>query len=428
MKTVAVVGGGFAGISSAFYASRKGYKVILIEKSTSLGGRWHGVKGGFDNGQHLLSGAYKGTLHILEELNCSKYFKSTGALKVNFCEDGRQFLFDTSIFPGKVGQLLALLKLKGLSIKSKIGILNFITSLLFNKINSQNKSCLEILKEYQQTEEAIIRFWKPIIVSALNGQPEDISAELLLLTMKKGFFGTKADSALIYPTVPIVRVFEKIKEELSKSCEVRLSTKIVNISKTNYYELETSKGEKILADEIISAVSYPQFKKLFPDIAGSFGSFNNIQFSSIVSASMIYSKHFTDYMLNALLGTKAEWLFDKTRMMDNNRHKQDRHNFEYAITTSSAEAIFSLKSPEIAELFDYEIRRIFPKSKDAKLIDYHIFREKSATPLLTSTMQNQRPKPQKINGIIISGDWVNTGYPATIEGAVLSGIRAVDRL
>lgn len=428
MAKIAIIGGGFSGISAAHYLSKNGNEVSIFEKQSFLGGRWHQTKDiDFDNGQHLLSAAYKETLNLLTELNCRQLFQSTGVLKIDFCDKNMHFPFDTGIYPGKLGQLIGIMKLPGLNKKSKFAIINFILKISKNKIEAKNSSALHLLINNNQSGEAVKRFWIPIIIATLNSPPAKVSAELFITVLQKAFFGKKADTALIYPTKPISEIIDVIENELSKRVAIHKSTIIESIHDNGYsIELKTNNDQILKFDRVISTLPYNDFTKLFPDIAKTLGDFNTIDFSPIISLSMIYDREITPNVITAMLDSSSEWIFNKNKMYGiESKADSKKNTFRYDITISSADTLIYKTNQKIIKTVNKEIKGHFYKEK-AQLLDSKIYKEKLATPIFTPKIQALRPEIINHGNITITGDWIQNHYPATIEGAVINGKKVSD--
>jgi len=93
-----------------------------------------------------------------------------------------------------------------------------------------------------------------------------------------------------------------------------------------------------------------------------------------------------------------------------------------ALTISAGDDIIGISTEDIAQQCADEVRNCFPEMQDAQVIHWKVIKEKSATVLIDPETEDIRPKQQSpIDGLILAGDWTNTGLPATLEGAALSG-------
>ena len=112
--------------------------------------------------------------------------------------------------------------------------------------------------------------------------------------------------------------------------------------------------------------------------------------------------------------------------MDFNKSESSKLHY-LTIVISAAHEYINWNNQNILEMCKIEIEKVFPDSKNAKLIHHKIIKQKRATFLQTPTAEKYRPENKtSINGLFIAGDWTKTNLPATIEGAILSGNNAAE--
>lgn len=427
MPKVIVIGGGYSGISGAVNLREAGFDVLMLEAGQFLGGRHRPTKfknsdkTEFDNGTHLLSGAYTETLELLRKLGVGNMTAGDPHLRVPFREAGRSFTFDTGKYPGKLGDIAALKNIEGLSMKSRLGIAKLVSKIRKDKTDYSGMTCMELAGYFKQTREAYTRFWKPIIVSALNTDPSVASAELFVEVANRGLFGSKGQTALLHLNCSVFEYMNKIEESLKDYVTDIKHEKVISVKEHgSHIKVKTSAGNEYRTEYVFAALNFPQFIRLFSDYTGLFEDFLELKFSPIISATLFFDREILDDKFAAMIGTTAEWIFDKNKMT-----KRNEKDYRYDITVSAADKLLTRNNRILIEQFIKDIESVLPQAKNAKLKQYQITKEKYATPVFSPEMNRLRPLPGRYGNIFIAGDWTATGLPATIESAVLSGKMAV---
>ena len=429
-KRLVVVGGGWAGIAAAMEGVRKGFRVTLLEERPYLGGRAHSfvdktTSTEIDNGQHLLMGCYTETLCVLRDLGTDVLLNKQSALRVVFVDaDGRRDELNASALPGKLGVLIGILRLRGISFRGRISIVKFATRLLLNRVDVGERTCLQLLTDEGQTPDAIERFWKPVVLATLNASIDVADSELLVQVLRLAFFSGGDNSKLYIPTVGLSSLIEPFTNWMEqRGGEVKLGTGVDQI----VWEFGVVKGvwlrdgSFLEADAVVAAVPTIALQRLLTTKSTSDLSISRVfEFSPIISVYLWYDRTWLTDDFIAMLGTNIQWVFNK----------KSRSGQLISLTISAASDIVSRSIDEIIELCDAELRGAFPQMKDVQRIHGAVIKEKTATPLLKPDERNKRVvemAEMPIN-IAIAGDWTDTHLPATIEGAARSGVAAIKRL
>lgn len=432
-----IIGAGIAGISAAVGCVLAGKKVILIEQSGYIGGRARSFTDTttgeiIDNGQHVLMGCYTSLLFTLKTLGTEHLLKRQSALSVQFIDaDGERDILDTSLLPGKAGLILGILKLKNVSLHSKIRALELAFRIQLGHVTASNKTTLEFLNYYSQTPEMIERFWTPIILATLNASPANASATLLLEVMRRAFFGGRLASQLIISSVGLSELFEPIIKWLrDQGSEVLLNTRIekLNCENNTVVSVTTSKGLEIQSDKVISTIPPIPLLRILPQekqTSNEFAVLKKFQFSPIVSVYLWFDHKFFDADFAAMLGTKTQWIFNRRRLTVSTQESISRYPEHLSLTVSSGNDLVEITPDDIVKLCLQEIHKAFPNSIHSNLLASKVIKEKSATFLATTEIERIRPLHNtSISNLFLAGDWTATGLPATLEGASQSGYSA----
>ncbi|MEI6090455.1 MAG: hydroxysqualene dehydroxylase HpnE [bacterium] len=419
---VLIIGGGFAGLSAAYYSALHGYDVLLLESSSVVGGAWRPIKANrfnypIDNGQHILSSTYTATLDFLRASGADKLFWDTGRLNVPFIQNSKKYKLNTTLLPSPFGELLGILLYRKLSLKSKISIINFMRRIAKIKPNKAYTAEEYLLAE-KQSQNAIEYFWAPIIVSACNANPADVSAVVVYNMLMKIFGNKNIQSNLLIPKVPVKFILYQIITLLVKNdVEIQVSKTLKTINSKNgvIHSIETADGEIFRADIFIFATSLKTKEFILNE---SFYQ-NGTHYSGIVNAHFLYDRPIMKEKYVSLLGTNLQWVFEE--------QNAGEFGYLYKLTSSAAKQIIGKDSNTIKHIFVTEIINNFPLAKEAKLLQSQVIKEKFATPILYPQFQKKRPKTQThYKNMFLAGAYVDTGLPITIESAVISGKMAAE--
>jgi squalene-associated FAD-dependent desaturase len=421
MKVI-IIGGGFAGLSAAYYSAHHGYDVLLLESSSVVGGAWRPIKANrfnypIDNGQHILSTTYSATLDFLRASGADKLFWNTGRLNVPFIHNSKKYHLNTKLLPSPFGEALGIFLYSKLNLKSKFSIINFINKIAKNPPN-KSSTAFEYLKAMKQTKNAIDFFWEPIIISACNAKSEMVSALVFYNMLMRIFGGRIIQSNMLIPKVPIKFILYQIIAILVRNdVEIQVSKTIKTINSKNgvVQSVETIDGEVFKGDVFIFAASLKTKEYILNE---SFYQ-NGTHYSGIVNAHFLFDRPIMKEKYISLLGTNLQWIFAE--------QNAGEFGYLYTLTSSAAKPIIGKETSAIKHIFMTEIVNNLPMAKDAKLLQSQIIKEKYATPILYPQFQKKRPKTQtNYKNMFLAGAYVDTGLPITIESAVISGKMAAD--
>jgi hydroxysqualene dehydroxylase len=415
MKKVLIIGGGFAGLTSAAYLSNSGFKVELIEASKKLGGRAYSLidkESGsvIDNGQHILMGCYTETLKFLNLIGAKKNLIFQSDLEVNFLKENNQ------LFPLKASPLFypfnllfGLLNYKALTLSERLKLLKF-----FFKIYFYSESELKKLTVYQwlllerQTENIIKSFWEILAVGALNTNLKKASAKIFSDVLKEIFFSGKAAAAIILPKDGLTETYCDNAVTLIKNSGGEIITgetvKKFEYSSNKIFKIITDQREIENFDYVISAVPHFAIKKVMPELFS-----NNFEFeySGILTVHLWLKENNLAKKFYGLINSKVHWIFN--------------HDKHITLVTSDANDLMDLSHEEIYEMVLKELEKFAGINKD-DIRSYKIIKEKRSTFIPSNQIESERPSSNtKYKNFFLAGDWTDTGLPSTIESASKSG-------
>ncbi len=440
-KEVIITGGGIAGIYSAYLLSNQGYRVKLIEANSYIGGKCRSfidkISGEeIDNGQHLFMGAYTHFLGLIENISDINNLKIFTGLHLDiFSSGGKKYSLSSGNFSGKLGMIRALFKLDGISRQSKFNIIKLFLKIPFIKAEDYNISATKYLMQNGQSSEIIRIFWEPLILAVCNTTPSTASAKLLINVLKKSFLSDDYSSKIILSKVGLSQLLKNFDDYLkARNGEIIYNTSIKSIIIENKKAIgiETNKGEIYNADIIISSLPYYSLEKVLSDELYFSDFFKSLKFyknSSIMSVYLWYQREIVTDDYFAMIDSNVQWVFNRRNYINTEPEITNKFKGHLTVTISDADRFNNMTKYEIIDLITDDLEIAIPEIKNNKLLHYQIIKEKRATFTATHEIEKFRLKQcPPIDSLYVVGDWTDTSFPATIEGACISADIAVKNI
>lgn len=427
-RTVTVIGGGIAGLSAAVFLNEKGFKVTIIEASPKLGGRAYSFfdkekQMFFDNGQHILAGWYENTFEYLKIIGTYDKLDFQKTLEINFIDVKKKiYRLKCPEVPPPMNLVKGLIGFKALAFKDKFALKNIYSLIKKNEgLDKIYPNVRELLKGMKQTENLMKYFWEPFVLAVFNSTLENIGVKVFLNLLNKGF-NEKDSSLLVIPEVNLneLLIDNAIKYFEKNSVEILIDKAVDKIVIENgNVKAVIVDGQKIFSDYYVSAVSFFAFKKLFDEIIYEENNFKSelLKPSSIVSVHLFFDEKIPDKMIpynsfgmTGLIGTIVQWIF-----------KRSDHHLTLIISGADFLQIAEMKIEDIYNLCLNELNKTIEGFEKIEVSGYKVIKEKRATFIPDFMSNNFRPKQcTGYENFFITGDWTDTGLPATIESAVTS--------
>lgn len=429
MKKCLIIGGGFAGLSSAVYLADKGIDITLLEASPKLGGRAYSIfnprqKDYYDNGQHILMGCYESTLNFLNKIDAINAVDFQKSLKINFVDkSGKIYKLSVPRYFYPINLLYALFNYSAISLKSRLKIIEFLLKNFFqSNVSLNNITVEEWLKLSKQTDESIEAFWEIIVVGALNTKIEKASAQVFSDILRKIFGNGNFSSAILIPNTDLNNVYvNRAKEFIHKrNGKIFTSERVqkFSIHRDKIAEVITNKNTYKDFDYVISAVPSYSLKKIVIEEQGrgvDFSFIPEFEYSPILNVHLWLKENPFKEKFYGLIGSKIHWLFN------NGKH--------ISLTISAADSLINKKEEEILSELYSDLEIYFSIFQPEFVIDYEIIKEKRATFVPNKLINKERKKIKSpFSNLELAGDWTNTNLPSTIESAVLSGYLASEKI
>lgn len=436
-KDVAVIGGGFAGLSAGVALAERGFRVALLEAKPALGGRAYSFtdpesEDFVDNGQHVLMGCYRETLDFLGRIGTRDRLIVHRNLEIEMLDGpGSRASLRTAPLPGPLHMAVGIFGYCHLTPRQRFSVVRAGSRMMylrrFDRKRLARMSVAELMDLTRQSERARQCFWYPLALATLNEDPELASAALLAEVMKRAFFSRRLDSAFVYSTVGLSDLYcGAARAFIEKRDGVVAEHAIVDGFDSDesgtISAVRLRDGRRLQASNFIAAVPPPQLLKLLPEglIADPFfAQIGSLKSSPIVCAHIWLDREVTRSAFVGFIGTTTQWLFNKRRIFS--QHGA-RHPGYLSFVISGARKLIDSSSEELLEIVMHDLRAMIPAARQAKIVKALVLKEKHATiaPDPASDM-NRPPTATPVANLFLAGDWVQTGLPATIESAVASG-------
>lgn len=430
-QTVAIVGGGLAGLAAGCTLAEAGYKVRLFERRPYLGGRASsyqhpGTGEVVDNCQHVLLGCCTNLMDLYRRSGVED--KVRWFTRLNFLEPGgRNSVIEIGGLPAPLHTAPTFLKSSALSFSDKIGIAKAMLELR-GELADDGYSFLEWLRERGQTQRAIDRFWAPVLVSALNEDLSKCSSRYAGLVFRESFLKSAEAGKMGIPAIPLSDLYSAAGEYIrQRGGEVNLRASVEGFKAEADGVRVCVGGEEIVADYAVLAAPFNVIANLLPDdeaawplreMAAQFES------SPITGIHLWFDRQITDLEHAVLLDRTIQWMFHKSKLL--NRGGDGSY---VELVVSASNSLVEMGRQEIIDLAVCEFGDFFPVVREAKLTKATVIKEVHATYSPKPGVDAYRPKAQSAwPRVFLAGDWTDTGWPATMEGAVRSGYLAAEAL
>ena len=430
---VVVVGGGFAGLAAAVRLVRQGARVTLLERRPFLGGRAysfaHPVTGeAIDNGPHVLMGAYTEALDFLAEIGAAEKLRMQARLSVALAHpaDGLGWVAAPPV-PGPLQAPAALLGYRLLARPDRLRLLVGALRLVARG-GAGGETVAAALAAVGQSAAACERFWAPLVIATLNELPERAAAAPFVAVVRRGFLAGARAARFAVPRVPLSALYTTDARRVieAEGGRVQTGSTVASLALADGAVLGVilRDGGLVTADAVILAVPCAALLRLLPvtlRTTAAFSALAGVGTSPIVSAHLWLDR---DVGWGApflgLLASRAQWLFDCGPTAEGGRR--------LASVSSGARFWDDADDAVIVGEVLAEAAAAVPALRGARLVRSLVIRERHATVSLTPAAEALRPSTEtELPNLFLAGDWVRTGLPATIEGAVLSGRRAAAR-
>jgi zeta-carotene desaturase len=299
--------------------------------------------------------------------------------------------------------------------------------------DGNNISMLEWLQRRKQTKRAIERFWRVVLVSALDEELDRTDARYGVQVFWKAFLSNRGGYRMGVPIVPLANLYAGCSASIERKggeVHLRMPVRELIIEQGVVTAVKFDDGRTETADAYILAVPHNAFANLLPTSAKqadeSFRNLENLKDSPITGVHFWFDREVMTDPFVTLLDTTTQWIFNKTTLYGHDASSADEGQYLQLVISASYDLLRASRQ-EIIDLCLKEVRQALPKAREANLLKATVIKEAAATFSPQPGVDRWRPTQQtNLRGLFLAGDWTNTGWPATMEGAVRSGYLAAE--
>lgn len=432
MRPVVIVGGGWAGLAAAIELTHHQVPVTLYEASQTLGGRARSVGEGdqtIDNGQHLLLGAYQEFLRLLQLIGVPEsHVLDRQALTLQmFTPKAQTITLRTGrTLPAPLPLLIGLMSAKGLSLSERFATIRFCIALALSGFKLKDDLSVEDwLTQHHQPASVTRALWEPLCLAALNTPIAYASAQVFLKVLHDAFAQQRNYADLLFSRVSLGDVFPTPARQfiVQHGGRIEVGQRVNRL----YIHEESVRGvtvgsSDVDAEHVVLAVTPVACQRLInthPELGLLNEQLAHLSYEPICT---VYLKYRADISIGrqmiGLIGGHCQWLFD---------HRQYNKPGCFTVVISGPGPHMVMRNEQLLNTVTTEIAAIFPHWPAAE--HRYVIREKRATFSCAVDINHHRPPTQTpVRGLWLAGDYTNTGYPATLEGAVRSGVASARRV
>ncbi len=441
---VLILGAGLAGLSAGVELAQRGRRVLVLEQRPYAGGRTRSfvdptTGDTVDNGQHLMMGCYAATRRYLSLIGSDHLTSLQPTLRIDFIHPGGHTASLTCpSLPAPLHVGVGMLDLSSLSLVDRLKLLQVGAAIVGT--SPRKEQWLDTmtvdawLTHLGQSESSRRHLWDIIAIGALNERPEKVSALLFFRVLRAAFLHDAQNASMLIPRAglsevlidPAVRFIEQHGGIVRTGQDVTA----VDITGDRIRSVRTEAGTAYSAPATICALPFFAFERAFPASVvrtqkplPSAPLEERFRPSTILGINLWFDRDVMTQEFAALLGSRIHWVFNRTRMTG-----AGGPGMQLSLTVSGADEYDAWEKDALVRMGTEELRRYLPRVKDATLRHAMVMKEKRATFVPEPGLEAFRPRTDTtLANLFLAGDWTDTGYPATIEGAVLSGQRAAER-
>jgi squalene-associated FAD-dependent desaturase len=433
--TVAIAGGGLAGLAAACALADSGFRVTLFERRPYLGGRASsyehpGTGEVVDNCQHVLFRVCTNLVEFYQRIGVADQIRWFD--EMTFIEPGgRTSVMHAAPLPAPLHTAPSFLRFPFLDLKDKLAISRAIAALTLTPQPDTGRSFLDWCRLHGQTQNAIERFWKPILVSALSEDLDLISISYAAQVVRESMKSPAARHMGV-PTIPLTDLYNRAGDYIrARAGEIRFRTSLETFSPgPSHVRVRTNDSEGNY-DHLVLALPFENLDRVLPqtpEAAQLREHLAHFAHAPITGIHLWFDRQITDLDHAVLLDRTIQWLFHKSRLLATRASVTDNGSY-IELVVSASKSLIDKSRAEIVDLALAEVREFFPAARCANLVKSTVIKEVHATYSPRPGIDAYRP-PQTTAWprVFLAGDFTATGWPATMEGAVRSGYLAAESL
>jgi squalene-associated FAD-dependent desaturase len=450
---VVIIGGGLAGLAVASSLVDRGMRITLLESRPRLGGRASSFQDPangelVDNCQHVSMACCTNLADFCRRVGLDGIHRREKEL-IFLGKDGRVSRFRTGLAPAPFHLAGSLLAASFLGIRDKARVAYGLARLAWDRDDRPGESFAVWLLRHRQNQRTINLFWATVLVSALNERLEQMDVGHARKVFLDGFLRNRTGFQPELPLVPLGELYGRRLETWLRdhAVEVRLRTgvRVVEHDEDGAASgVGLRSGESLPADFVVLAVPFDRVRSLIPNALSerlpALAQIDALRAAPITGVHLWLDRPICPFPHVVTPGRLIQWVFNHTAIQGRGapcavNARATTAGPEQAplpiggeylqVVISASYDLLALDKNAIRDAVLSDLAEIWPAAKAAKLLRWWVVTEHGATFAVRPGVEAHRP-PQctPIDGLLLAGDWTDTGWPATMEGAVRSGYLA----
>ena len=429
-RHVVVIGGGLAGCAAALTCADAGARVTLLEARRRLGGATYSFQRDglwLDNGQHVHLRCCTAYRAFIERIGAAGMVTMQRRLAIPVIHPGRGVAWiKRGGLPAPLHLARSLGTYRHLSLVERLQLARALVGLMrldLRDASLDDQTFGRWLRRRGQSDGTVEALWDLIVLPTVNLPSAEASLSLAAMVFKVGLLSDRSAADMGYTTTTLGRAHgdQGLRALRAAGVDVQLGVAVSEVCVEPGGELRVRRqGDDLAADTVVLAVPHPQAARLVPSAADPDAArFADLGAVPIVNLHVIYDRPVMPYPFAAGVGTPVQWVFDRTEAAGLSEGQA------LAVSLSGAGAYAQMPTDALREQFLRELARVFPRAHAAQVRGFYVTREHQATFRQAPGSLARRPGPRtRLPNVYLAGAWTDTGWPATMEGAVRSGNRA----
>lgn len=455
---VLIVGGGLAGLATALALTEHApsLRVGLWEAKRQTGGR----AGSFtdqktqlevDYCQHVAMGCCTNFEHLLELAHLESSFHRSSELTFTLPSQPDSQLRPSAWLPAPLQFAPSFLRLNFLNHREKFAIARVLWKLMrmrpeaaepgAQQADSQITMAQQItmgqwLREQGASEQSLRRFWNVILASALGDDLDRVALAPARKVFVDGFLRNRRATDLLVPQAPLSQLFgqqlpdllQQRGVDLRTGCRARRCSQVTKTAATSPDQtwLVESQHATATAHHVVLALPWFALANLLPTTpvepppVQHLDQFADLPTAPISGIHLWLDGPLTDRQHTVIVDRLSQWVF---------RPHADAEKHYYQVVISAAHDLRGRDAQEIVAEVLNDLHDVFPDGPRRKCLHFRVVTDPKAVFSVHPHTERLRPHVQTAQpGLYVAGDFVRTGWPATMEGAVISGFMAASTI
>ncbi len=439
-KRIVVVGGGLAGLAAASALVDRGHAITLLESRPRLGGRASSFQDPLtgelvDNCQHVSMTCCTNLADFCRRVGTADLFRKVPDITF-LSPEGKVCKLQGGPLPAPLHLTGSFLTANYLTFAERLRVAYGMACLRFARTDGpeSRRPFSDWLLDHGQTIRTINRYWGTVLISALNERVEQMDLGHARKVFIDGFLRNKHGYVMEIPLTPLGDLYgQRLDRWLrDKGVDLRLTTGVRQLELNpadSVSGILLRDGTTIEADAVILAVPFDRILDMLPEgtkgrIPGG-DSIETIESSPITGVHLWFDREVCPFEHVVTVGRTVQWVFDHTRIQG--RRSADGEGQYLQVVISASYDLLAMDKAAIRDAVLADLAEMWPATEDAQLKRWWVVTEHGATFAVRPGIDAIRPAQRtEIPGLHLAGDWTDTGWPATMEGAVRSGYLAAE--